>query len=72
MLDLLKAIYKLGIDRGTQTNTNGHSETRKKTSLKKHTLDYVSHRNIYITNILGDTDMFNLNLYFSWTNEETS
>lgn len=30
MLDFLKTIYKIGIDRGTQTNTNGHSEARKK------------------------------------------
>lgn len=40
MLHFLKATHKIGIEYNAQINTNGHSETAKKKSLKNHTPDY--------------------------------
>lgn len=37
---------------GIDTDINGHSENRKRTSLKKRTPYYIIHRNIYTTNTL--------------------
>lgn len=53
---------------GIDTDINGHSENRKKTSLKKHTPYYIIHRNIYTTNMLrvGGSIL----IYFCCINEE--
>lgn len=70
--DFLKAISKIGINGGTQSST-------QETTIKP-TLDYVIHRDVYLTNILGvgvgvcggGKERFVSNICFSCTNEGTS